>query len=98
MARRVEDRVPPRARLVEVRAPDLDGLALRALLWSRVEGPGEVPRVPSRFFGLALVFFHGALVDHAGEVEDVAAHGGLAGVDVADEDDVQVFFDCGMQA
>ena len=95
MPGRAEDRVPPRARL-EVRAPDLDGLSLCALLRRAVEGPGEVPRVPSRFFGLALVFFHGALVDHAGEIEDVAAHGGLARVDVADEDDVEVLFDCGM--
>jgi hypothetical protein len=94
VARRVEDGVAARGRL-KVGAADLDGLALCALLRCRVEGPGQVPALAAGLLGLALVLFHRALVDHTGQEEQVAAHGGLAGVDVADEDDVEVLLDCG---
>ena len=89
MARRVEHGEP----LVlgrEVRAPDLDGLALRALLLVRVHDEREEPGLAVALFRLLLVLLDRALVDGAHEVQDVAAERRLAGVDVADKHHVQV--------
>ena len=83
----VEDRVPPCAGF-EVRAPDLDGLSLRALLRGGVESPRQIPRISAGFLGLPLVLLHRTLVDHAGQEKEVAAHGALPRIDVTDEDDV----------
>lgn len=66
---------------------------LLTLLTGRVESPREVPTLTTGLLGLALVLLERPLVDHAAQVEDVAAHGRLAGVDVADKDNVDVRLD-----
>ena len=93
VARRIEDRVPPCGRL-EVRPADLDRLALGPLKGRRIERPGEVPGLPTGLLRLALVLLHRALVHHPGQEENVPAHRALPGIDVPDEDDVQVLLDC----
>ena len=63
---------------------------LGALLFVGVHDVGVVPRVAVLLLGLALVLLDGALIDDALQVQQVARDGRLAGVDVADEDHVQV--------
>ena len=71
---------------LEESAADLDRFALGAFFFCEVEGPGEVPGFTAGFLGFALVFVHGALVDHASSVEDTATQGRFAGVNMANED------------
>jgi hypothetical protein len=90
VSRRVEDGVSPR-RGLKVSAADFDRLALGALLWRRVERPGEVPGLSAGFLRLALVFLHRALVDRPAQKEYVPAHRALPRIDMSDKDDVQMF-------
>lgn len=99
VARRVQHRVAVMLR-AEIRATHLDSDALvmnrqmrshlRTLLVVRVHDVGEEPALSVADLGLALVLLDGTLVDETRGVHDVAADGGLAGIDVADEDDVDV--------
>lgn len=79
MARGIEDRVSALVGL-EKSAAALDGLTLGTFLIVGIQGPGQVPRLTAGLLGFLFVLLHRTLVDHAGEVQDVTTHGGLAGI------------------
>ena len=82
-----------RESVLEVCATDLDRLALRTLMGGRVECLGRVPGVAAILLHLPLILLHAAFVDHAGDVQEISAHGAPACIDVSDEDDVQMLLD-----
>lgn len=71
---------------VEGGSADLDSLAFGLLLFADIHAVSQPPRITAFVLGISLVLFDGALVDAAHQVHDLARNGGLARVDVANED------------
>mmetsp|Transcript_43778 Transcript_43778/g.73870 ORF Transcript_43778/g.73870 Transcript_43778/m.73870 type:complete len:385 (+) Transcript_43778:961-2115(+) len=86
----VQDGVPPVLGL-EVARPGLVGLPLVTLLVPDVHSPRVLPRLAVLRLRLALELLQGPVIDHSRAVQQVAADGGLPGIDVADENQVQVW-------
>mmetsp|Transcript_6752 Transcript_6752/g.23574 ORF Transcript_6752/g.23574 Transcript_6752/m.23574 type:complete len:212 (-) Transcript_6752:84-719(-) len=89
MPRRVQHGVTLLLRL-EVGAADLDRLSLGTLLLVGVHDVSHVPALAVLLLSLALVFLDRAVIHGARGEEDLATDGGLASIDVADEDKVEV--------
>jgi len=75
---------------LELPEGDVDGDATLALGLEVVEHPGVLERGLAELGGLLLELLDGTLVNAAALVDEVASRGGLAGVDVADHDEVDV--------
>ena len=69
---------------------NVDGDTTLTLGLQFVQHPGVLERALARLLGLLLELLDGPLVDTSAPVDQVTSGGGLAGVDVADDDNVDV--------
>ena len=77
-------------RRLELSEGDVDGDATLALGLEVVEDPGVLERALADLVGLLLHLLDGTLVDATALVDEVSGSRGLAGVDMADDDEVDV--------
>ena len=89
----IEDSVPS-GRGLEVCTANFYSFTLCSFLRGGVEGPTQIPTLPASLLSLLLVLFHRSLVHSTAEVEKVTTDGALSGINMANEDDVQVLLDC----
>jgi hypothetical protein len=75
---------------LELPEGDVDGDTTLTLGLELVKNPGVLERALAELSSLLLELLDGTLVDTAALVDKVAGGGRLAGVDVADNDDVDV--------
>jgi len=69
---------------------DIDGDTSFSLGLQLVQNPSVLERTFTHFGGFLLEFFDGSLVDTTAFVDQVTGGGGLSGVDVSNDDDVDV--------
>jgi len=69
---------------------DIDGDTTLTLSLQLVENPGVLERTLSEFGGFLLELLDGTLIDTTALVDQMSSGGGLSGIDVADDDDVNV--------
>lgn len=71
---------------------DVDGDTSLSFRLEFVHDPGVLEGGLSCFSSFLLILLNGSLVDTAAFVDEVACGGGLAGIDVSDDDEVDVNF------
>ena len=75
---------------LELQESDIDGDTTLTLGLQLVKHPGVLERALAGLLGLLLELLDGPLVDTSALVDQVTSGGGLAGVDVSDDNDVDV--------
>jgi len=75
---------------LELPESDVDGDTTLTLSLQFVQHPGVLERALARLLGLLLELLDGPLVNTSALVDQVTSGGGLAGVDVANDDDVDM--------
>jgi hypothetical protein len=75
---------------LELPESDINGDTTLTLGLELVKNPGILERTLAKFGGFLLKLLNGTLVDTTALVDQVTSGGGLAGIDVADNDDVDV--------
>ena len=75
---------------LELPESDVDGDTTLTLGLQFVQHPGVLERALAGLLGLLLELLDGPLVDTSALVDQVTSGGGLAGVDVANDDDVDM--------
>jgi hypothetical protein len=77
---------------LELPEGDIDGDTSLSFSLQLVQDPGVLEGALTHIVGFLFVLFEGSLVDTTALVDQVTSGGGLAGVDVADDDQVNVDF------
>lgn len=77
---------------LELPEGNVDGDTTFTLSLQLVEHPGVLERGLSDFLGFLLELLDGSLVDTSALVDQVTGGGGLSGIDVTDNDEVNVYF------
>ena len=77
---------------LELPESDVDGDTTLTLGLQLVQHPGVLERALAGLLGLLLELLDGPLVDTSALVDQMASGGGLAGVDVSDDNDVNMSF------
>lgn len=67
---------------------------LRALLWCRVQRPAKIPAFTPGFLCFSLILLHGSFVHHTSKVQQLTAHRGLAGIDMTNENNIEMLLGC----
>jgi hypothetical protein len=75
---------------LELPESDIDGDTSFSLSLELVHNPSVLERTLARLLGFLLELLNGSLVDTTALVDEVTGRGGLAGVDVTDDDEVDV--------